>query len=239
VEREDEYKGSGKLNAIIVYGCTPSVLHQAPGGRDNARVVTKPTFSGFSLESGDGSYFLRRDRILGVFEVDPERPPELSEEADAKLEVEITNEQLAWSTFELAESKSKANIQRIDKAITTLGVNAAHTIPSHHDARTRDRVFALNAGTKLRRASRMLGQQLTEMVVTRSGPTASPRDSSNTDSGTRDYLVEASYQSDDSIAYEEASSTSRVLFQTDTSLPEKLHEMPTVKKGEPQKGTTI
>jgi len=67
VERVDEYLGKGKLDAVIVYGCEADVLVQAPGGRDNAKMVPKPYFSSLSLPQFDGDYFLRPDRILGCF----------------------------------------------------------------------------------------------------------------------------------------------------------------------------
>jgi hypothetical protein len=67
VERVNEYLGKGKLDALIVYGCDPGVLVQAPGGRDNAKMVPKSYFTSLMLPQADGNYFLRPDRILGVF----------------------------------------------------------------------------------------------------------------------------------------------------------------------------
>jgi hypothetical protein len=74
-ERVEEYVGKNKLDLIIVYGLDPSILTQAPGGRDNAKVVSKATFETFTLPHVDGSFFLRRDRIMGMFLYDPEHPP--------------------------------------------------------------------------------------------------------------------------------------------------------------------
>lgn len=41
--------------------------YKAPGGRDNAKMVPRSTFNDLMLPQFDGSYFLRPDRILGVF----------------------------------------------------------------------------------------------------------------------------------------------------------------------------
>jgi len=44
VERLNEYRGQGKLDAVLVYCCEPSILQPAPGGRDNAKMVPRQTF---------------------------------------------------------------------------------------------------------------------------------------------------------------------------------------------------
>jgi len=67
VERVNEYLGKGKLDALIVYGCEADILLQAPGGRDNAKMIPKPFFTSLSLPQDDGNYFLRPDKILAVF----------------------------------------------------------------------------------------------------------------------------------------------------------------------------
>eukprot|EP00615_Pteridomonas_danica_P006215 CAMPEP_0114345144 /NCGR_PEP_ID=MMETSP0101-20121206/11986_1 /TAXON_ID=38822 ORGANISM="Pteridomonas danica, Strain PT" /NCGR_SAMPLE_ID=MMETSP0101 /ASSEMBLY_ACC=CAM_ASM_000211 /LENGTH=724 /DNA_ID=CAMNT_0001480919 /DNA_START=816 /DNA_END=2990 /DNA_ORIENTATION=- len=75
VERLEEYKGQDRLSAVIVSACHPATLQPAPGGRDRAKVVSKSDFSAFSLPHVDGNYFLRPDRILGVFYIDPNNQP--------------------------------------------------------------------------------------------------------------------------------------------------------------------
>ena len=74
-ERLEEYRGQHKLDVCLVYGVEPSVLQQAPGGRDNAKMVSKGTFEDLALPHASGSYFLRPDRILAAFLLDPSRPP--------------------------------------------------------------------------------------------------------------------------------------------------------------------
>jgi hypothetical protein len=70
-ERLEEYRGKHKLDVCLVYGAHPSILQQAPGGRENAKMVGKQFFETFSLPQSDGNYFLRPDRILGAFLLDP------------------------------------------------------------------------------------------------------------------------------------------------------------------------
>ena len=59
----------------LVYGVEPLSIRQAPGGRVNAKVVSKKTFEDFSLPHKDGSYFLCPGRIMGAFLLDPAHPP--------------------------------------------------------------------------------------------------------------------------------------------------------------------
>jgi hypothetical protein len=72
-ERMDEYRGKHKLDLLLVYGIEPSVLQQAPGGRNNAKMVSKKTFEDLTLPHADGSYYLRPDRIFAAIIVDPSR----------------------------------------------------------------------------------------------------------------------------------------------------------------------
>jgi hypothetical protein len=67
----DEYKGKHKLDLVFVYGVESKALRQAPGGRDNAFMVSKATFEALAIpRKEDGNYFLRPDRILGAFYLD-------------------------------------------------------------------------------------------------------------------------------------------------------------------------
>ena len=40
-ERLEEYRGKHKLDVLLVYAVNPRVVEQAPGGRDNAKMVRK------------------------------------------------------------------------------------------------------------------------------------------------------------------------------------------------------
>ena len=50
----------------LVYGAEPRILQQAPGGRDNAKVVGKQFFENFSLPHDDGNYFRESNKRAGV-----------------------------------------------------------------------------------------------------------------------------------------------------------------------------
>ena len=68
-ERIEEYRGKHKLDLLLVYGIEPSILQQAPGGRNNAKMVSKKTFEDLTLPHADGSYYLRPDRIFAAIVV--------------------------------------------------------------------------------------------------------------------------------------------------------------------------
>ena len=72
-ERMEEYRGKHKLDLLLVYGIDPCILQQAPGGRNNAKMVSKKTFEDLTLPHADGSYYLRPDRIFAAIIVDPSR----------------------------------------------------------------------------------------------------------------------------------------------------------------------
>jgi hypothetical protein len=55
------------LDLLIVYGVDPTILTPAPGGRDNAVMVSKFDFESLTYPHNDGNYFLRPDRILGMY----------------------------------------------------------------------------------------------------------------------------------------------------------------------------
>jgi hypothetical protein len=88
VERLEEYRGKGMLDLCLVYGAEAGVLTQAPGGRDNAKMVTKTLFQSLALPAADGNYFLRADRILAAFLLPASEPPVGYAEAKEALAAE-------------------------------------------------------------------------------------------------------------------------------------------------------
>jgi len=120
VERIDEYEGKDKLCVIIVYGCEPSVLQQAPGGRDHAKMFTKSTFKGFSLEHHDGNFFLRPDRILGAFRVFDHCRPVLDQSGIKELEKEQQREKLGLDGIDIAFQEHASNITRVDAVLSDI-----------------------------------------------------------------------------------------------------------------------
>jgi hypothetical protein len=86
-----------------------------------AKMISKSTFTELSLEHGVGNYFLRPDRILGCFLVDPRNPPLIeSIEIASELDVEKNREQQACEKLQAAENKLKGNVDRIDIALATM-----------------------------------------------------------------------------------------------------------------------
>jgi hypothetical protein len=112
----------GRLSLCFVYGADPAVLSPAPGGRDNAVVVSKATFNSLSLPQADGNYFLRPDRILAAFLFDPLVPPPVgySEAAEAvKKEV-------------AADAAAKARIVTSQLALSSHGEKVRQDHHAHH-----------------------------------------------------------------------------------------------------------
>lgn len=91
--RLEEFRGKHKLDVVFVYGAEPHALTQAPGGRDNAFMISKTTFELLSLPDTNGNYFLRPDRILGVFLIDPVQQLSGAHEANDELESERAADQ--------------------------------------------------------------------------------------------------------------------------------------------------
>jgi len=120
VERVDEYLGKGKLDVVLVYACEARTLQQAPGGRDNAKMISKSTFKDFSLEHHH-NYFLRPDRIFGAFYIDPTNRPIIEDiEMVSEMVVEKDRENLVGDKFRLVEKNYIKNIERIDEQIRLL-----------------------------------------------------------------------------------------------------------------------
>ena len=59
------------MDLVLVYGIEAAALQPAPGGRANAKMVSKRTFESLSLRYSDGCYYLRNDRIFGAIVLDP------------------------------------------------------------------------------------------------------------------------------------------------------------------------
>jgi len=111
-ERLEEYRGKHKLDALFVYGAEPSVLQQAPGGRDNAKMVSKRTFEDLSLPSSDGCYYLRPDRILCCFLLDPAKPPLGYAEVQTEMGAEVERDLQAKEFLATATGGSEAAAPR-------------------------------------------------------------------------------------------------------------------------------
>jgi hypothetical protein len=109
-ERLEEYRGKHKLDVCFVYGVNPKCVEQAPGGRENAKVVSKVLFEGFSTPGSDGSYYLRPDFIKAALLIDGSSSyPANPEEAVEELEKEKTNDIENQAKLKLVEKDLKTN----------------------------------------------------------------------------------------------------------------------------------
>eukprot|EP00615_Pteridomonas_danica_P010366 CAMPEP_0114339354 /NCGR_PEP_ID=MMETSP0101-20121206/7684_1 /TAXON_ID=38822 ORGANISM="Pteridomonas danica, Strain PT" /NCGR_SAMPLE_ID=MMETSP0101 /ASSEMBLY_ACC=CAM_ASM_000211 /LENGTH=636 /DNA_ID=CAMNT_0001472315 /DNA_START=238 /DNA_END=2148 /DNA_ORIENTATION=+ len=116
IERLEEYLGKGRLDVVIVYGCEASILEQAPGGRENAKMISRSTFRDFSLEHKNGTYFLRQDRILGMFRVDPKVHISLNSKAFVSILSEKIKEKNVFNNIKNNGQKNKEiNLSRINQ----------------------------------------------------------------------------------------------------------------------------
>ena len=69
-ERLEEYRGKHKLDLLFVYGVHPKVVEQAPGGRENAKMVSTSLFNDLAVPALDGNFFLRPDNIKAAILLD-------------------------------------------------------------------------------------------------------------------------------------------------------------------------
>lgn len=100
-----------------MYGAEPTSLQQAPGGRDNAVMVTKSYFHVLSLSAADGNYFLRPDRILGMFLLDPANSPSGYEEAREELELERARDRATKEALGAWQQRLAAEERAVDAAL--------------------------------------------------------------------------------------------------------------------------
>ena len=78
---------------MFVYGVDPRCVEQAPGGRENAKMVSKGIFECFATPADDGNYFLRPDKIKAAFILDGTSGlPSEREKAIRGLEAERVND---------------------------------------------------------------------------------------------------------------------------------------------------
>jgi len=120
VERLQEYLGKGKLDVILVYGCCAQILDQTPGGRLNAKMVTKSSFGHFSLEDVNRNYFLRPDRILAAFRVFPNEPIVFAYDSNDRLAAEVVVEKNVLESISSAHSRSDANVRWVEDSLDIL-----------------------------------------------------------------------------------------------------------------------
>eukprot|EP00615_Pteridomonas_danica_P006003 CAMPEP_0114330758 /NCGR_PEP_ID=MMETSP0101-20121206/1966_1 /TAXON_ID=38822 ORGANISM="Pteridomonas danica, Strain PT" /NCGR_SAMPLE_ID=MMETSP0101 /ASSEMBLY_ACC=CAM_ASM_000211 /LENGTH=748 /DNA_ID=CAMNT_0001460879 /DNA_START=458 /DNA_END=2704 /DNA_ORIENTATION=+ len=123
VERMDEYKGKDKLDVVIVYGISPLALQPAPGGRDNAKVVTKATFQDLSLPHEDGNFFLHPSAILGSFLIRTSNPLECDAQSLEEAESEVLSDEAIRIEIDQTLTRLAANTAYFASKDTSSAVN--------------------------------------------------------------------------------------------------------------------
>eukprot|EP00615_Pteridomonas_danica_P012257 CAMPEP_0114369408 /NCGR_PEP_ID=MMETSP0101-20121206/31646_1 /TAXON_ID=38822 ORGANISM="Pteridomonas danica, Strain PT" /NCGR_SAMPLE_ID=MMETSP0101 /ASSEMBLY_ACC=CAM_ASM_000211 /LENGTH=583 /DNA_ID=CAMNT_0001520239 /DNA_START=2429 /DNA_END=4180 /DNA_ORIENTATION=- len=113
--RLEEYRGKHLLDLVIVYGAHPQMLSPAPGGRHNAVMVKKSDFEALALPHQDGNYFLRPDRILGMFYIDTSTKLKGLGEAKDGLFFEEKKDLETLTLLSQAEGKMSENEQQVNR----------------------------------------------------------------------------------------------------------------------------
>ena len=109
-ERLEEYRGKHKLDLMFVYGVNPRIVEQAPGGRANAKMVSKSMFECFAQPTDDGNFFLRPDMIKAAILLDGTSGlPGGRDEALEGLEREKENDGAVQHTLRLSEEAMRDN----------------------------------------------------------------------------------------------------------------------------------
>jgi hypothetical protein len=101
---------------------------QAPGGRDNARMVSRATFECLSLPHVDGSYYLRPNAVLGGFSIDSEVPFDSKSLWDSKLRTalqaglaaECSRDEMSAEEIRRVDRIMLGNVERIHDALLSL-----------------------------------------------------------------------------------------------------------------------
>lgn len=92
-------------------------MAQAPGGRDNAFMVSKGLFEKASLPDKSGNFFLRPDRILGMFLLDPASPPADSESQVEALEREVDKDAATKAAVLAALAELESNDEGVRRIV--------------------------------------------------------------------------------------------------------------------------
>jgi hypothetical protein len=105
------------LDTVIVYGAEPWSLSPAPGGRNNAVMVSKSTLEAMALPSTDGNYFLRKDRIVGIFQFSPANPLSGFDIVANELKMEILEDSKTKQELMEVMDKMKENEKTVSRYI--------------------------------------------------------------------------------------------------------------------------
>jgi hypothetical protein len=120
-ERLEEYRGKHKLDVVFIYGVNPKCIEQAPGGRENAKMISKATFEGFSTPTLDGNYFLRPDYIKAALLIDGTTEyPSNREEVLFELDLEKEKDKEVQLKLKAMEKELIENSLSVQQALAML-----------------------------------------------------------------------------------------------------------------------
>lgn len=91
-----------------------SNIYQTPGGRVNAKMVSRSSFRHFSLENSQRNCFLRPDRILGAFQVLHEIKFNLGSKMAIKVGYEAAKDQALVAKLSAASEECEVNMTRME-----------------------------------------------------------------------------------------------------------------------------
>ena len=146
-EKLKELSGKHKVDLVLVCGIEPNILTMAPGGRNNSRMVSRHTFEAMSLPRENGDFFLRPDRILGAFLLDPTDPPTRVAMAEDALAEEIIRDQAIKDKLAEAALEQEANLKDIHQILSF-----ESTLASTAEPTTRELQKATKRQQKIKRS---------------------------------------------------------------------------------------
>jgi hypothetical protein len=179
-ERLEEYRGKHKLDLLFVYGVNPKSVEQAPGGRENAKMVGKAIFEDLSLPSTDGNYFLRPDMIKGCFLLDPTSGfPEGRDDSLDELENEKLRDKQVQKILKDISHEMKKNSSNTKEARMLRGMYVQPAI-GHGHGHDEDKDQASSSSSKKKVVKKPSGSKGTKSL--RSVPPSGPSKSSSSKS---------------------------------------------------------
>ncbi len=90
-------------------------------------MVSKATFEALALPHADGNYFLRPDRILGAFLLDPAQPPSGYDEAAGALEAERDHDKKTKAWLRATQDQQSENEETVNRALRMAPTDAGVT----------------------------------------------------------------------------------------------------------------
>jgi hypothetical protein len=128
---EDEVKrklGKNMIDCCIVYGAESRVLRQAPGGIEHSKMFSKNYFETLAeptLETND--YFLRPDRILGSFIIDPYEDSyddmnDVHDEMVEEIEMDLRDKQ----AIDSIQISAQENVSQFNKYLIKTNNNSSN-----------------------------------------------------------------------------------------------------------------